>query len=46
MAEAGITLTQLTETKVEPDMVSAVQGEGTYEPRGFMFTVHPIPRQQ
>jgi hypothetical protein len=34
MAEAGITLTQLIETKAELDMAGAIQGEGTYEPGG------------
>jgi hypothetical protein len=41
MVEVGITLTQLTETKAEPDMASAMQGEGTYEPRGSYCSLSP-----
>jgi hypothetical protein len=41
MAKAGITLTELTETKAELDMAGAVQGEGTYEPTGSYCSLSP-----
>ena len=41
MADAGITVTQRTETKAEGDVAGAVQGEGTYEPRGSYGSLSP-----
>ena len=41
MADAGITVTKLTETNAEGDVVGAVQGEGTYEPRGSYGSLFP-----
>jgi hypothetical protein len=41
MANAGISVTKLTSSKAEGEVADAVQGEGTYEPRGSYGSLSP-----